>query len=125
MRLLFIGLAFLLPCAGLAQIPTSTHDRMTTPIPPTRSEIARTDAALRDLAACVVRRQPGRTLTLLRTIPGTDAEARVLLSFESVMNSCYNPHLNQGRSLGLSYHLLRGVFAETWLRSEFPGGIAG
>ena len=125
MRLLLIGLAALLPSVGLAQIPTSTHDRMTTPTPPTRSEIARTDAALRDLAACVVRRQPGRTQTLLRTIPGTDAEARVLLSFESVMNSCYNAHLNQGRSLGLSLHLLRGIFAETWLGSDFPGGISG
>ena len=123
MRFLLAALAVLLPSAAVAQIPTSTQDRMTTPGAPSRSEIARTDAVLRDVAACVTRRQPSRTLNLLRTIPGTDAEARVLLSFQSVMNSCYNDHLNQGRSMSLSLPLLRGIFAETWLRSDFPGGL--
>jgi hypothetical protein len=124
MRFLLAALAVLLPSAAIAQIPTSTRDPMTTPGAPSRSEIARTDSVLRDVAACVTRRQPSRTLNLLRTIPGTDAEVRVLSSFQSVMNSCYNSHLNQGRSMSLSLPLLRGIFAETWLRGDFPDGLA-
>lgn len=110
--------------AATAQIPTSTQDRVTTPIPPRRSEIARTDEIMRDMAACVIRRQPGRTRTLLDTVPGSHEEGRILTSFQSRMNSCYDDSRNSGRSMGLTLNLLRAAIAEHYYQRDFAGSFA-
>jgi len=116
-------LAALLAAPAAAQIPTSTQDRVTTPVPPSLEEVARTDAVFRDAVACVVRYQPGRTRNLLDTIPGTDAEHTILASFQSRLNQCYDYHRNQGRSMSFSLNLLRGAIAEIYFRREFPDGL--
>jgi hypothetical protein len=121
-----VALASALLCGGAAaaQIPTSTQDRVTTPIPPSLQEIARTDAVFRDAVACVVRYQPARTRALLDTVPGSSGEGTILYSFQSRLDQCYDYYRNEGRSLGFTSNLLRGVVAEIYYHREFPGGIA-
>jgi hypothetical protein len=108
--------------AAVAQVPTSTHDIIPSSSPPELTEVQRSDAVFRDLVACVVRYQPGRTRNLLDTVPGTHAEATILYSFESRMESCFDVYRVGGRALVIQPNLLRGVIAETYYRSEFPQG---
>lgn len=110
--------------AAGAQIPTSTSDIIPSTSGPGPSEVQRSDAALRDLVTCVIRYQPGRTRTLLDTIPGTYAEATILTSFDSRMESCFNYFRVGGRALIFPHVALRGAIAEAYYRRDFPQGIA-
>ena len=109
---------------AVAQIPTSTHDRLTTPIDPRASEIARTDRVFRETVECTIGRQTSRSRNLLDTVPGTHSEGTILSSFQSRLDSCYNAYRNQGRSLGFYANLLRGTIAEHFYRVEVPNGLS-
>ena len=120
-------LAFLslsIPPAGFAQVPTSTQDLMVRPTGPDRSEIELSDRVFRDTVACVIDRQSTRTRNLLDTIPGTHEENRILFSFRSRLNSCYDGYRVGGRAMMFPSHVLRGIIAETFLEREHPEGIA-
>ena len=105
-----------------AQVPTSTEDIIPSSSGPGRSEIQQSDAVFRDLIACVIRYQPGRTRNLLDTIPGTHDEANILYSFQSRMETCFNASRVGGRALFFPTPVLRGAIAEAYYRQEFPNG---
>jgi hypothetical protein len=109
--------------SAAAQVPTSTSDIIPSSSRPELSEVQRSDAALRDLIICVIRYQPTRTRNLLDTIPGTHAEATILTSFDSRMNTCFNYARVGGRALLFPHVVLRGAIAEAYYRQEFPQGI--
>jgi hypothetical protein len=121
-----IGAAGALLCGAVAaaQIPTSTEEIRWRQSDPNRSEVARTDAVFRDLVACVIRYQPARTRNLLETVPGTSAEASILYSFQSRMETCYDYNRTGGRALGWQGNLLRGVIAEVYYHRAYPQGVA-
>ncbi|HMG47384.1 MAG TPA: hypothetical protein VK614_07995 [Allosphingosinicella sp.] len=106
--------------SALAQELTSTRDRMTH-AEPERGEAARMDPLFRRMLACVDSREPGRTRTLIRTIPGSRIEARVLGGFQSRIDQCY---VGTGRGIGFTWNLMRGGFAEIYYHREFPAGLA-
>jgi hypothetical protein len=118
-----IGFAAVFLCApgfaALAQELTSTSDRMTH-AEPERGEAARTDPLFRRTLACVASREPGRVRTLIETIPGSRAEARVAGGFQSRLDQCY---AGTGRGLSFTWNLLRGGFAEIYYHREFPAGL--
>jgi len=109
--------------AAVAQIPTSSEEVRWRAVDPSLAEVARTDAVFRDLVACVVRYQPARSRNLLDTVPGTSAEATILYSFQSRMETCYDYNRTGGRALGWHGNLLRGVIAEVYYHREFPHGV--
>ena len=123
LRTLLLSGALLCGSAAAAQIPTSTEEVRWRAVEPSLAEVARTDAVFRDLVACVVRYQPARTRNLLDTAPGTSAEATVLYSFQSRMETCYDYNRTGGRALGWHGNLLRGVIAEIYYHREFPQGV--
>jgi hypothetical protein len=106
-----------------AQTPTSTQDVIPNTAAPSLSETALADRAFRDLVGCVIRYQPERTRNLLNTIPGTRAEGRILYSFESRMEACYDSFRTGRGALFYQGNLLRGVIAEVYYGREFPAGI--
>ncbi len=118
-----LGAAAFCGAGAAAQIPTSTHDIIPNTSRPALSETARADRAFRDLIACVVRYQPARTRNLLGTIPGTSEERRILYSFESRMENCFDVFRAGRDGLRFQTNLLRGVVAEVYYGSDFPGGI--
>ena len=124
LRLSFLGCAAMILCgtAGplLAQELTSTRDRMTH-AEPERGEAARMDPLFRRMLACVDSREPGRTRTLIETIPGSRTEARVMGGFQSRLDQCY---VGTGRGIGFTWNLMRGGFAEIYYHREFPAGLA-
>ena len=124
LRLSSLGCAAIFLCgsstSALAQELTSTRDRMTH-AEPERGEAARMDPLFRRVLACVDSREPGRTRTLIETIPGTRTEARVLGGFESRLDQCY---VGTGRGIGFTWNLMRGGFAEIYYHREFPLGLA-
>lgn len=123
-RALCIAGALLCGSAAAAQIPTSTEEIRWRPTDPNRSEVARTDAVFRDLVACVIRYQPARTRNLIDTVPGTSAEATILTSFQSRMETCYDYYRTGGRALGYASNLLRGVIAEVYYHRAYPQGVS-
>jgi hypothetical protein len=124
LRLSSLGCAAIFLCgtgtSAFAQELTSTRDRMTH-AQPERGEAARMDPLFRRVLACVDSREPGRTRTLIETIPGTRLEARVLGGFESRLDQCY---VGTGRGIGFTWNLMRGGFAEIYYHREFPLGLA-
>ena len=114
--------ALLCGAAAVAQIPTSTEEIRWRQSNPNRSEVARTDAVFRDLVTCVIRYQPARTRNLLDTIPGTSAEASILYSFQSRMETCYDYNRTGGRALAWPTNELRGANAEVKYHRAFPQG---
>jgi hypothetical protein len=106
-----------------AQTPTSTADIIPNTRTPPLSETALADRAFRDLINCVVRYQPERTRNLLDTIPGTRDEERILFSFQSRMETCYDSFRTGRGALLIQPNLVRGVIAETYFGREFPSGI--
>ena len=112
------------PFAAAAQIPTSTADVLVSPHSPEQEEIARTDAVLRDLIACVVRYQPARTRNLLASIPGSRAESNIVRSLRSRMETCYDYFQTGARALVFATPIVRGMIAEQYYRRDFPNGLA-
>ena len=106
--------------AATAQTPTSTADVIPNTRTPPRSEIALADRAFRDLIGCVVRYQPERTRNLVDTIPGTRDEERILFSFQSRMETCYDSFRTGRGALLIQPNLIRGVVAETWAGVLLP-----
>ena len=124
-RFVLLGFVSLsIPLTGLAQVPTSTHDVLVRPTSPDRAEVELSDQVFRDTVACVIGRQSTRTRNLLDTVPGTHEESRILSSFQSRLNSCYDGYRVGGRAMMFPSHVLRGVIAETYLGLEHPEGIA-
>ena len=109
--------------AATAQTPTSTADVIPNTRTPPRSELALADRAFRDLIGCVVRYQPERTRNLVDTIPGTRDEERILFSFQSRMETCYDSFRTGRGALLVQPNLIRGVVAEVYYGREFPSGI--
>ena len=112
------------PFAAAAQIPTSTQDVLVSPGDPEQEEVARTDAVLRDLVACLVRYQAARTRNLLDTVPGSRAESNIVRSLRSRMETCYNYYRTGARALVFATPILRGMIAEQYYRRDFPNGLA-
>ena len=120
---LALAMAFsAVPAVG--QIPTSTQDHIPSSSGPSRSEVALTDEVARDTVGCLIGREPGRTRNLLDTIPGTHEEERILESFASRLESCYDYNRNHARSLGVPNNVLRGFIAEDYYRRDFPAGLS-
>jgi len=105
--------------AATAQIPTSSQDLSIRPARP-RGDVNRAEPIFRQTIACVVDRAGPRTRNLLATIPGTSDEDRILTSFQSRLDWCFD-----AAEGGLSFtnDLLRGGIAEVYYHRAFPNGL--
>jgi hypothetical protein len=106
--------------AAAAQNPTSTSDRIT-PRYRIAGDAARSDMVFRQTISCAVERQPGRARNLVDTIPGSHEEGRIMYSFQSRLDWCFNP-LEGG--IGFTANLMRGGMAEIFYHRAFPAGLA-
>jgi hypothetical protein len=118
-----VALAFLFMDGASAQIPTSSAEIRRRPADPSRAELVRSDQVFRDMVGCVIGRAASRTRNLLDTIPGTPEEGRILFSFDSRMQSCFDNYRLGGDAMSFPSNLFRGVTAEVYYRREFPTGI--
>jgi hypothetical protein len=116
---LFVAGLCLVPAAATAQHPTSTSDRITPPYR-IRGDAARSDVVFRRTVACAAERQPGRARTLVDTQAGSYAEARVVWSYQSLLDWCFSG-IEGG--VGFASELLRGGMAEIFYQRAFPSGL--
>lgn len=124
-RIIALGAAAALGgTAATAQTPTSSQDVIPNTRTPPLSNVALADRAFRDLVGCVIRYQPDRTRNLLGTIPGTPEEGRILHSFDSRMETCYDVFRTGRGALMYQDNLLRGFVAEAYYGRDFPAGIS-
>jgi hypothetical protein len=116
-----LGAACLLAmsCGAQAQIPTSSSDTSIRPARP-RGDVNRAEPIFRRTVACIVERSPSRTRNLLDTTPGTQAEARIMSSFQSRLDWCFNAA--EG-GISFSWDVLRGGIAEIYYHQAFPSGL--
>jgi len=119
-----VALAIFFVDGAAAQIPTSSAEVRRRPADPSRAELARSDQVFRDMVGCVIGRATSRTRNLLDTIPGTPEEGRILSSFDSRMQSCFDNYRLGGDAMSFATNLFRGVAAEIYYGQEFPAGIA-
>ncbi|HEY5710836.1 MAG TPA: hypothetical protein VIT38_02980 [Allosphingosinicella sp.] len=121
MHKLFLSAAVALACAAAAnaQNPTSSND---TSIRPARSrgDVGRSDPLFRRTVECVVERAGPRTRNLIATIPGTADEARIISSFQSRLDWCFDAA--EG-GISFPWNVMRGGIAEVFYHRAFPAGL--
>jgi hypothetical protein len=117
-RRLLLAALLCVSTASQAQYVSSTHDRLTTPGEPQSQDVLRGNELFREMARCVVDRQTTRVENLLRSPPGSDAEASLAYSLQSRYDQC----MGMG-SISVPYYVLRGGLAEVLYHRKFPNGL--
>ena len=110
----------LIACQASAQRATSSADAGGGN---TAYDTAKANAYLQRNAACLVRYDTARTSALLRSVPGSDDESRIVYAMRSRVSNCMGIQL-YAKIMWVDELAERGAVAEAIYHRDYPGGIA-